>query len=83
MERWCNMLLRDGSRNANADPAQVVAFTKCRMKKVAIMNKKWQENFPFAFAPEEPLAIGLVCVGGGKVLCVNMLYLYNIVLCHN
>lgn len=43
----------------------------------------WQENFPFAFAPEEPLAIGLVCVGGGKVLCVNMLYLYNIVLCHN
>lgn len=39
------------------------------------MNKKWQENFPFAFAPEEPLAIGLVCVGGVKC-CVSICCIY-------
>lgn len=74
MERWCNMLLRDGSRNANADPAQVVAFTKCRMKKVAIMNKKWQENFPFTRIPEK----ALIFAGGVKCfvsICYNYIAL--------
>lgn len=35
----------------------------------------WQENFPFAFAPEEPLAIGLVCVGGESVVCQYVVFI--------